>query len=133
MQLLRSALVFSLSMLSVSAINITGVFRCPGLADDVKAKEVVEKVDSITIKTEKTDWYNFEENGVKYQYHHLFMQDDPKDSKDIMIAVNEDKSLVKVSIFHGGIYSECLHIPAEDTENPKGMASKGSVSRVQRK
>ncbi|EPQ67086.1 putative secreted effector protein, partial [Blumeria graminis f. sp. tritici 96224] len=68
MKLLRSALVVSLSMLSVSAINITGVFWCDNLEGDVKAEKVVEKVNSIASGTKQNNWYQVVENGVKLQY-----------------------------------------------------------------
>ncbi|SZF00833.1 unnamed protein product [Blumeria hordei] len=133
MQFFRSALVLSLSMLSVSAIILDGVYKCPGLGYDLDANEVAQKVDSININAEKADWYDFEENGVKYQNHHLFGEYQTSDEKDVVIAVNEDKSSVKVSVFRGKELLDCQHIPAEDAVKSKGRTSKGSPSRAARR
>lgn len=75
MQLFRSALVVSLSMFSVSANALSGVYRCPGHKYDVEAKYVEEYINRNVIDTEKADWAHFEENGVQYQNLILFVID----------------------------------------------------------
>ncbi|VDB87798.1 Bgt-51185 [Blumeria graminis f. sp. tritici] len=133
MQLFRSALVVSLSMFSVSANALSGVYKCPGHKYDVEAKYVEEYINRNVIDTEKADWAHFEENGVQYQNLILFVIDPLTDPKQVLIVVNKDKTMVKLRIHHGKDSWPCQYIPAEDTEKLSGKDVKRIVSRVVRK
>ncbi|CAD6503778.1 BgTH12-05523 [Blumeria graminis f. sp. triticale] len=112
MQLFRSALVVSLSLLSVSANALSGVYKCPGLKDDLEAKDVAEKADSITIEPEMADWGDFEENGIQYKNHYRSSRSDYPGAKYIFIKVNKNKDVVRVGVHQPSEMIECEHIPA---------------------
>ncbi|CCU76883.1 CSEP0134 putative effector protein [Blumeria hordei DH14] len=117
MQFFRSALVVSLSMLSVSAIILDGVYRCPGLGYDLDAKEVAQKVDSININAEKEDWYDFEENGVQYKNIYHSVVENSEVAKHIFIKANKNKDVVAVGVHQTSEMIQCQHIPAEVHSN----------------
>ncbi|VDB90382.1 Bgt-51183 [Blumeria graminis f. sp. tritici] len=112
MQLSRSALVVSLSLLSVSSNALSGVYKCPGLKDDLEAKDVAEKADSITIEPESADWGDFEENGIQYKNVLYSVVENGEGAKYIFIKVNKNKDVVRVGVHQPSEMIECEHIPA---------------------